>query len=129
MRNAGLVERIAPAREAELPVEGHGLHLRVQVWFADAEPAGLIEQPKQDLRTDAPAALPGEYRDATYPTGGVQAPGANWVTVQQGKDVNASRILVVPLVFFRDLLLFDEDRAADALEFPPVGGPVRDHAF
>lgn len=36
MRNAGLVELIAPAREAQPLVEGHGLHVRVQVGFADA---------------------------------------------------------------------------------------------
>ena len=50
-------------------------------------------------RADAPAAQPGHYRDATDLTGGVQAPGANWVTVQAGEDVNAPRILAIPLVF------------------------------
>lgn len=129
MRNAGLVERIAPAREAELPVEGHGLHLRVQVWFADAEPAGLLEQPEQDLRADATPTMPGNNRDAADLTGAIQPAGANWVTIQERKDVNAARIFVIPLVFFRYFLFFDEDGAADALEFASVRGPVREDAF
>src|SRR5688500_18669243 len=129
VRNACLVELIALAREPQLLVEGHGLHLRVQVRIADAVAAGLFEQPEQDLRADAPTAQPGEYRDATDLTGGLEAPGANWVTVQAREDVNASRILVIPLVFFAYLLLFDENGAANPLEQGAVGGPVREHTF
>ena len=84
---------------------------------------------QQDLRADAPTAQPGKYRDATDLTGGVQAPGANWVTVQAGEDVNASGILGIPLVFFGYLLLFDENGAADALEHGAVRVPVGQHAF
>src|SRR5688572_17093135 len=129
VRNASLVELIALAREPEGLVEGHGLHLRVQVRFADAVAAGLFEQPEQDLRADAPAAQPGAYRDATDLTGGTQAPGANWVTVQAGKDVNALRILVIPFVIFAYLLLLDEYGTANPLEHRAIRVPVRQHAF
>src|SRR5687768_1511742 len=129
VQNASLVELIALAREPEGLVEGHGLHLRVQVRSADAVAAGLFEQPEQDLRADAPAAQPGVYRDATDLTGGTQAPGANWVTVQAGKDVNASRILVIPFVFFAYSLLFDENGPANPLEHRVVRAPVGQHAF
>src|SRR5688572_25386016 len=129
VRNASLVELIAFTREPEGLVEGHGLHLRVQVRFADAVAAGLFEQPEQDLRADAPAAQPGVYRDATDLTGRTQAAGANWVTVQAGKDVNALRVLVVPFVFFAYLLLFDEYRAANPLERRAVSAPVGQDAF
>src|SRR5688572_33477273 len=105
VRNAGLVELIAFTREPEGLVEGHGLHLRVQVRIADAVAAGLFEQPEQDLRADAPTAQPGEYRDATDLTGGLEAPGANWVPVQAREDVNVWRRLGIPRVFFGYFLL------------------------
>src|SRR5262245_62861862 len=109
VRNAGFVEFSAPPLEAELLVEGHGLHLRVQVGFADAETARLFEQAAQDLGADAAAAQAGQYRDAADLTGGIQPPGANWVTVQAGEHVNAARILAVPLVGRGNSLLLDED--------------------
>jgi hypothetical protein len=80
-------------------------------------------------RADAAAALAGQYRDAADLTGGIQAPGANWVTVQADEHVNAARILVIPLVGLRNPLLFDEYRAPDPLELAAVRGPVGDHAF
>ena len=42
VRNACLVEYLAFAREAELLVEGHGLHLRMQERFADVETADRL---------------------------------------------------------------------------------------
>ena len=129
MWNAGFVEHIALARESELLVEGHGLHLRVQVWFADAQATCLVEQAVQDQGADTPAAQPGKYRDAADLTGGVQAPGANWVTVQAGNDVNAGLILVIPLVGFRDLLLPDEDFTANTLQDGAIRVPAGEHTL
>lgn len=129
MWNASLVERIALLLEAELLVEGHRLHLCMQVWFADAEASRLFEQPEQDLQADSPAALPGNYRDSPDLTGGVQSAGANWVTVQAGKDMDARRILVIPFLGFRDLLLFDEYGATDPLEQGTLRVPVCEGAL
>jgi len=64
---------------------------------------------------DAVTPPAGQYRDAADLTGGIQAPGANWVTVQECEHVKAARILAVPLVRLGDLLLLNEDRAPDCL--------------
>ena len=127
--NASLVEHFALPLEAELLVEGHRLHLRMQVWFADAEAPCLAEQLEQDLHPDAPAAQTGNDRDSADLTGGVQAAGANWVTVQADEDMNARRILVIPLVGFGDTLFFDENGAADALDRAAVRIPVGERTF
>src|SRR5262245_64334887 len=111
VRNAGLVELSALPLEAELLVEGHGLHLRVQAGFAEAESARLFEQAAQDQGADAEAALARQYRDAADLTGGIQASGANWVTVQVHAHVNAARILAIPLVRLGYPLFLDEHGA------------------
>ena len=82
-----------------------------------------------DGAADAEAALPGQYRDAADLTGGIQAPGADWVTVQAGKHMNAARIVAIPLVWLGNPLLFDEDGAPDPLELAAVRRPVGDHTF
>ena len=127
--NAGFVELSTFPLEAELLVERHGLHLRVQVGFAEAESARLFEQAAEDQGADAGAALAGQYRDAADLTGGIQAPGANWVTVQAREHVNAVRILAIPLVRLGYPLFFDEDGAPDPLDRATFRGPGGGHTF
>ncbi len=129
MQDARLVEHLALAREAELLVEGHGLQLRMQVRFAEAPVVRLVQQPAQDRRADATAAHSGNNRDAPDLTGRIKSPGADWFTVQGDQGMDADGVVIVPFLGFRDLLLMDEDFAADLLQRRAVRAPGREHAF
>jgi hypothetical protein len=83
----------------------------MQVRPADTAAASLVEQAAQNEGPDAPSAHAGNYRYAADLTRRIKSPGANWFTVQAHEHMGADGIVVVPLVGFWHLLLFDEYRA------------------
>ena len=121
MQDSHLVELRTFSDEAEAPVEGQRMRLRVQKDPMQLSASGLIDKPSQQHGPHPASPVGLQHCQAANFTHRVQASRANCVTVHRPcEGMNADGVRGIPFFTLRNRLFLDKYRATDVHQNLPV---------
>ncbi|MNC85061.1 hypothetical protein D3C83_06360 [compost metagenome] len=122
MRDAGFHEFVSGNRETVLRVKAHGVGLRVQPDRIESRRSCQVQQQIEDGAAPTPAPPRFQHRHAADMPVGQKPPGADSLAFgRECQHMTAARVGIVPFQFLGHMLLLDEDRPPDRMQF---GAPL-----